>query len=156
MTPTNSGGLLVGVLSATQVLFITKYFLKKQRWAKVRGREKKKKRKSFDWGFTGFRSILVTFFSPDSPATLPLSHPLLLAPVRCHCQVLSKYVLFMFLAASQYLSVWQRGIRMSPSEKCQRIKTGKSLEQCSTWGTCCREVNSMRRVPSQFDPGCEG
>lgn len=51
-----------------------------------------------------------------------LSPPLSLPPVQCHCRALSKYVLFMFFVAFQYLAVWQRGIKMCVSAKCQWVK----------------------------------
>lgn len=65
---------------------------------------------------------LLTFLSPNPSLPLSSSFSLSLPPVQRHCRALSKYVLFMFLVAFQYLAAWQRGIKMCVSAKCQRVK----------------------------------
>lgn len=123
---------MVGTLSASQVVFTLNCFREIRKLLK---REVAKP--ALIEPFHGYRK----HHPPHTPLlSTSLCHPLPLPqpPVQCHCRALSKYALFMFLVAFQYLAVWQRGIKMCVPAKCQWVKRGLSLERHTPWSTCCK------------------
>lgn len=120
---------MVGTLSASQVVFT----LRKSQTAKTRGRKS-----VFDWAFLWIQITPPPTHTPLLSTSLCHPLPLPQPPVQCHCRALSKYALFMFLVAFQYLAAWQRGIKMCVPAKCQWVKRGLSLERHTPWSTCCK------------------
>lgn len=111
---------MAGVLSATQVLFTLECFFFLF-WKAPMTKTPGHKSALIEVSMATATSPLTLF--PPNLSLSPLLHSSpSLPPVRCHCRALSKYVLFIFLVAFQYLAAWQRGIKMCVSAKCQRVK----------------------------------